>query len=101
MMKEISQYPHVYCKWSGMITEANVLSWEAADLEPYLDVTAESFTADRLMFGSDWPVLNVAGTYEQVINLVEDYISGWPEQDQKKVMGGNAREFYLEKKVWI
>src|SRR5680860_640274 len=50
MMKEISQYPHVYCKWSGMITEANVLSWEAADLEPYLDVTAESFTADRLMF---------------------------------------------------
>lgn len=96
MMKEISQYRHVYCKWSGMITEANWYTWQDEDLKPYLDVTAEAFSADRIMFGSDWPVLNVAGTYEKVINVVQDYISDWSEEDQTSVMGGNARRFYLE-----
>lgn len=95
MMKEISKYPQVYCKWSGMVTEANWLTWQEEDLKRYLDVTAEAFSANRLMYGSDWPVLNVAGTYEKVINLVQDYISDWPEQDKRSVMGGNARDFYL------
>lgn len=97
MMKVISEYPQVYCKWSGMITESNWFSWEEEDLKPYLDVTAEAFTADRLMFGSDWPVLNVAGTYEKVINVVQNSIREWSEKDQMSVMGGNARRFYLEK----
>lgn len=96
MMKEISQYSRVYCKWSGMITEANWFSWEADDLERYLDITAEYFTADRVMYGSDWPVLNVAGNYEQVINVIQNYISDWPEEEKAKVMGRNARQFYLE-----
>lgn len=100
MMKEISHYSNVYCKWSGMITEANWETWEPEDLKPYLDVTAKCFTADRLMFGSDWPVLNVAGTYGQVINLVKDYIQNWTSEEQEKVMGRNAMKFYLkERKV--
>jgi len=95
MMKEISHYANVYCKWSGMITEANWFSWEPSDLERYLDSTAEYFTADRLMFGSDWPVLNVAGNYEQVIKVIQEYISNWPQNEKAKVMGKNARQFYL------
>lgn len=97
LMREISQFPHVHCKWSGMITEANWSAWQPEDFRRYLDVTSECFTADRLMFGSDWPVLNVAGTYEQVISLITDYIVGWNETDQAKVMGGTARRFYLSR----
>lgn len=96
MMEEISKYPHVMCKWSGMITEANWQTWQQEDLAPYLDVTADAFSANRLMFGSDWPVLNVAGTYENVLGGIRDYINGWSEEDQKNVLGGNARRFYLE-----
>lgn len=95
LMREISRFPNVHCKWSGMITEANWSAWKPEDFRRYLDVTAECFTADRLMFGSDWPVLNVAGNYEQVISLITDYIAGWEETDQAKVMGETARRFYL------
>src|SRR5690606_36743742 len=91
LMREIARFPNVHCKWSGMITEANWSAWKPEDFRRYLDVTAECFTADRLMFGSDWPVLNVAGNYEQVISLITDYIAGWDETDQAKVMGETAR----------
>ena len=95
MMREIGKFPHVRCKWSGMITEANWASWTPEDLRPYLDITAEVFGPQRLMYGSDWPVLNVAGSYERVLAVIRDYISDWDEQDQVDVMGGNARRFYL------
>lgn len=97
MMREISQYPQVYCKWSGMITEANWYSWTPEDLRKYLEITADCFTADRLMYGSDWPVLNVAGTYQQVLDVILDHVSGWSNQEQSNVMGGNAKKFYLSK----
>lgn len=99
LMREIGAFPGVRCKWSGMITEANWDSWTADDLRPYLDTTAEVFGPQRLMYGSDWPVLNVAGTYERVLAVIRDYISGWDEKDQADVMGGNARRFYLNRDV--
>lgn len=97
LMREIAAFPAVRCKWSGMITEANWASWAPEDLKPYLDVTAEAFGPQRLMFGSDWPVLNVAGTYERVLAVIRDYISEWDEKDQAAVMGGNTRRFYLDR----
>src|SRR5690606_13385351 len=97
LMREISQYPQVYCKWSGMITEANWYSWTPEDLKKYLEITADCFTADRLMYGSDWPVLNVAGTYQQLLDVILDHVSGWSNQEQSNVMGGNAKKFYLSK----
>lgn len=97
MMREISQYPQVYCKWSGMITEANWYSWTPEDLRKYLEITADCFTADRLMYGSDWPVLNVAGTYQQVLDVILDHVSGWSTQEQSNIMGENAKKFYLSK----
>lgn len=97
LMREISQYPQVYCKWSGMITEANWYSWTPEDLKKYLEITADCFTADRLMYGSDWPVLNVAGTYQQVLDVILDHVSGWSTQEQSNIMGENAKKFYLSK----
>lgn len=97
LMREISQYPQVYCKWSGMITEANWYSWTPEDLRKYLEITADCFTADRLMYGSDWPVLNVAGTYQQVLDVILDHVSGWSTQEQSNIMGENAKKFYLSK----
>lgn len=96
VMKEIGQHPEVYCKWSGMITEADWKKWQQADFSPYLETTFESFSADRLMFGSDWPVLNVAGTYHQVVNVVRAFISNLPEKEQNKVLYENAKTFYLD-----
>lgn len=95
VMREIGKYPGVRCKWSGMITEASWETWTPDDLRPYLDATAQIFGPNRLMYGSDWPVLNVAGTYERVISAIRDYISSWDVEDQKAVMGGTARQFYL------
>ena len=95
MMREIAKYEHVYCKVSGMITEADWEAWEPSDIHPYLDVVTACFAPDRLMYGSDWPVLNVAGNYEQVIDLVLDYIKDWSEEDQRQIMGQTARSFYL------
>lgn len=95
LMREIAAYPGVYCKWSGMITEADWQRWAVEDLRPYLDTTAAIFGPKRLVFGSDWPVLNVAGTYSNVLGVIRDYIADWPVEDQSAVMGQNARQFYL------
>ena len=60
-------YPRVYCKLSGMITEADWTHWKPSDLRPYVQAALELFGPERLMFGSDWPVSNLAGTYPEVI----------------------------------
>lgn len=95
MMGEISKYEQVRCKVSGMVTEAEWSAWEPADIHPYMDVVTDCFSPDRLMYGSDWPVLNVAANYGQVIGLVLDYIKDWSAEDRRKIMGGTARSFYL------
>jgi len=99
MMREIARYDQVFCKVSGMVTEAEWNTWEPSDIKPYLDVVTDCFAPERLMYGSDWPVLNVAGNYEQVIDLVLKYIESWPEEDQRQIMGETARSFYLSKDV--
>lgn len=95
-MRQLAAQPHVLCKVSGMVTEADWQHWTKKDFYPYLDVLFESFGPDRLMFGSDWPVCLVAAEYEQVIGLVRDYMTnvGFSAGDQAKVFGGNAARFY-------
>ena len=73
-MREIAANPNVYCKLSGMVTEADWKNWKAEDFEPYLDVVFDAFGAERLMFGSDWPVCLVAASYAQVKGIVESYV---------------------------
>ncbi len=93
-MKEISTYDHVYVKLSGMVTEANWASWTTADIKPYVEFCLEYFSPARLMFGSDWPVSLVAGSYSQVVGVIKDSIQELSQADQDQIMGGTAIKFY-------
>jgi L-fuconolactonase len=93
-MRELALHPHVWCKVSGMVTEADWAGWRADDMRPYLDVVFEAFGPERLMFGSDWPVCLLAGSYRDVRSLVESYVSGMPPEDRDAIFGGNAVRFY-------
>lgn len=93
-MREIAANRNVYCKVSGMLTEADWKNWKTDDCEPYLDIVFEAFGCDRIMFGSDWPVCLLAGSYSQVIGLIADYTKDFSPADKEKIFGLNAARFY-------
>jgi len=93
-MERLSRLPNVYCKVSGLVTEAIWDGWEPADFTPYLDLVFSSFGIERLMIGSDWPVCLLGGDYKTVMDIVTNYISNFSSEDQEKIMGLNATEFY-------
>lgn len=93
-IQKLAQSPNVCCKVSGMVTEADLSSWELEDFTPYLDVVFEAFGDDRVLFGSDWPVCLLAGTYDEVINLVSNYTADFIEEKKIKFFGGNAVRVY-------
>lgn len=93
-MRAIAGNPNVMCKLSGMITEADWRKWTAAQFQPYLEIVWDAFGPHRLMFGSDWPVCLLAGSYSQVKTLVEDFLAGRPAAEREAVFGGNAARFY-------
>jgi L-fuconolactonase len=85
---------NVFCKLSGMVTEADWKNWNKEDFTPYMDVVLEAFGIDRIMFGSDWPVCLVAASYEEVIGIISDYFSSFSSSEKEKIFGGNASRFY-------
>lgn len=93
-IRKIAQNPNVFCKVSGMVTEADWRKWKNADFAPYLDVVFEAFGTERLMFGSDWPVCLVAASYAQVGDIVENYVERNAPAAKQKVFGENAARFY-------
>jgi L-fuconolactonase len=93
-MKEIARRPNVYCKVSGMATEANWKSWTEADLKPYLDTVIEAFGPRRLMFGSDWPVMLVACPYQKWVDAVSRATAAWSAPEKERFWGGTAVEAY-------
>lgn len=93
-IKELAKHQNVACKISGMVTEAKLKGWTKEDFRPYLDVVFEAFGEDRLMFGSDWPVCLLAGTYEEVHGLAADFFNQFSVAVQKKFFGGNAVKVY-------
>jgi L-fuconolactonase len=90
----IGTHKNVYCKLSGLITEADWSNWREDDFRPYLDVVFDAFGPDRLMFGSDWPVCLLAGNYGDTTRLVENYIRDLSAAHQKGIFGLNAAKFY-------
>ncbi len=90
----IAENPNVYCKVSGLVTEAEWHQWTPDDFKPYLDTVFTAFGANRLMFGSDWPVCLLGARYRQVVELVREYMSDFPQMDVEKVFGLNAAQFY-------
>lgn len=93
-IEAIAKLPNVWCKLSGMVTEANWKGWQKNDFKLYMDVAVENFGIDRIMFGSDWPVCLVAASYNDVVEIVNDYFSSFSADEQQKVFGGNAAQFY-------
>lgn len=93
-MRTIAQQPQVYCKLSGLVTEADWQQWEPAHFTPFLDVVLEAFGPERLLFGSDWPVCKLAADYPEVKGLITDYISRLSDTEKAGIMGGNAIRFY-------
>ncbi len=93
-MKEVSTYSHVHIKLSGMVTEANWSSWKTKDIKPYVDFCLENFSVDRLMFGSDWPVSLLAGSYERVVDVFQECIKELSQAEQDQLMGKTAVKFY-------
>jgi L-fuconolactonase len=87
-------FPNVYCKLSGMITEANWRHWQADDLKPYVQAALEWFGPARCMFGSDWPVCELAGTYTQVYHALLEALGPIQSDDHQQIFGGTATRFY-------
>jgi L-fuconolactonase len=93
-IQALAQFPNVFCKLSGMVTEAYPYPWNPKDFKPYLDTILEAFGTDRLMIGSDYPVCKLAGAYCEVMNLVETYIAFLSVEEQQNILGWNAKAFY-------
>ncbi|GAO44547.1 hypothetical protein FPE01S_03_05850 [Flavihumibacter petaseus NBRC 106054] len=90
-MQAFRKMDHVYCKVSGLATEADWTSWTPQQIRPYIDTLVETFGISRLVFGSDWPVSLLAGSYERTVSLVADCFSA---SEQEAVFSTNARQFY-------
>jgi L-fuconolactonase len=87
-------YPNVYCKLSGLVTEANWKFWKYDDLLPYLDHIVNCFGTSRLMVGSDWPVCLLAASYDDCLDVVRKYIRTFTDAEQLEIVQGNAARFY-------
>jgi L-fuconolactonase len=93
-IRELASLPNVFCKLSGLVTEADWRQWTPEHFLPYLDTAFECFGPERLMIGSDWPVCTVAASYSQAVDIVKNYVSNFPAEVRKAVLGGNAERFW-------
>lgn len=94
LIHAVAQQPNVYCKLSGLFTEARWKEWSAGDFYPYLDVVFDAFGTDRLLFGSDWPVMLLSGIYVQWRSLIDKYMENISIEERENIFGNNAIEFY-------
>ncbi len=93
-MEQFKQHENVYCKISGMVTEADWKHHSLQTFKPYLDVITETFGTKRIMFGSDWPVCLVAASYENVLQIVKNYFTSFSLSEQEDIFSNNATIFY-------
>jgi L-fuconolactonase len=94
-LQEMAELPHVWCKLSGLVTEADWRAWTPEQLRPYLDAALDAFGPSRLMFGSDWPVCTLAASYGDVLGLVRDAIAEYSADEQAQILGKTAEDVYL------
>lgn len=93
-LQAAAAFPNIHCKLSGLVTEADWQHWKAADLKPYIDIALEAFGPDRCMFGSDWPVCELAGSYGQVHQALIDTLGPISASEKAAIFGGTAARFY-------
>jgi L-fuconolactonase len=93
-LRRLVQFPNVYCKLSGLVTEADWQAWSPEHVRPYLETAFECFGHDRLMIGSDWPVCTTAASYSQTMNVVVEFFADYPRHFRDAILGGNAARFW-------
>jgi L-fuconolactonase len=93
-LRPLAAHPNVFCKLSGMVTEADWKRWTARDITPYVTSVLEWFGPERCVFGSDWPVCLLAASYAHVIDVCGQAIGDLPSRDRERIFGGNAIELY-------
>ncbi|RYZ36211.1 MAG: amidohydrolase [Sphingobacteriales bacterium] len=93
-LRAVAANKNVFCKISGMVTEAEWKQWKNTDFKPYIDTVVDAFGTDRIMYGSDWPVCLVAGSYTAMLGIVQEYFAAFSETEQADFFGGNACSFY-------
>ena len=93
-LKAAARHGNVFCKLSGMITEADWGNGKPADLKPYVDAALEHFGPGRCMYGSDWPVCELAGSYEQVHGALREVLGSLSSDESSEIFEGTARRFY-------
>lgn len=93
-IRQIATFTNVYCKVSGLVTEADWNNWKQEDFKYCLDVVTEAFGMNRLLFGSDWPVSLLAASYKQTIGIVQEYYLKFSKKEQEQFWGLNAIAFY-------
>jgi L-fuconolactonase len=92
-MARLAALPQVHCKLSGMVTEAGP-GWTAGRLRPYVDHVLQAFGPERIIWGSDWPVIRLAAGYAAWIDASETLLAGLDESQRAAVFGLNAQRFY-------
>jgi L-fuconolactonase len=94
-IQEVARFPNIYCKLSGMVTEADHESWKPENFTSYIRHVLNLFGSERVMFGSDWPVCLLAASYDQVVEVLKRALpEDWSETELIRVFGGNAKVFY-------
>ncbi len=93
-IRAIAKHENVYCKISGMVTEADWKNWNEQSFKPYMDIIVEAFGAERIMYGSDWPVCLLAADYATNFDIVQQYFSTFSAAEQASFFGENAAKFY-------
>ena len=93
-LKPVAQIPNLFCKLSGLVTEANWESWRVDDLRPYVDFALELFGPERMMFGSDHPVCLLASSYERVLDSFQLMLTALKDDERNCIFAKNALNFY-------
>jgi L-fuconolactonase len=93
-IRELAKFPNVFCKLSGLVTEADWKVWKPEHIVPYLEIALECFGPERLMIGSDWPVCTLAASYSQVMGLIRDFLGKYPGHIHEVVLGGTAQKLW-------
>lgn len=93
-IRRLAEFPNVACKLSGLVTEADVTAWSPADLQPYIDTLLKAFGPERVMFGGDWPVVNLAADYARWVTTAESAVSSLTETKRDQIFYSNACNFY-------
>ncbi len=93
-IRRLAEFPNIWCKLSGLVTEADFEHWSPEQIMPCIDLAFQAFGPDRLMIGSDWPVCLLAGSYSRVMDLVKGYLKGHSAEICNAVLGRNAQRFW-------